>query len=101
MFSKFATLAGIVAADINADFAQVLNGVQPLDEDTMTKMWMQFDQEFTSPKLNRVGYEERAIDFMNNVQAIIEHNKGSSSWKKGINMYSDMTEEEFFEHFNI
>lgn len=101
MFSKIVSLAGFVAADINADFAQFLNGVKPLDEETMVNMWMQFDQEFTSPKLNVVGYEARSLVFNQNVQAIIEHNKGTSSWKKGINMYSDMTEEEFFEHFNI
>jgi cathepsin H len=36
------------------------------------------------------------------VRDIISHNKNpSNSWKKGLNEYSDMTEEEFFNYFHI
>lgn len=43
----------------------------------------------------------RKNNFANNLEAIIEHNKQGASYKKGINAYSDMTEEEFMTHFHL
>lgn len=41
------------------------------------------------------------ITFAQKVEAIREHNLKNSSFKKGINQYSDMTDEEFENYFNI
>ena len=45
---------------------------------------------------------DRRSIFESNIKEIIEHNtSGKHTWTKGINEYSDMTEEEFFEYFHI
>jgi cathepsin H len=44
----------------------------------------------------------RKNNFANSIEAIIEHNsKPDATFMKGINAYSDMTEEEFFLHFHL
>lgn len=39
--------------------------------------------------------------FFSNLDDIIKHNSGSSSYKRGINMFTDFTQEEFKDYYHI
>lgn len=67
-------------------------------------MYSQYISEYkdlASVQYSKSGQNRKAI-FEETVRDIISHNSNPShSWKKGINQYSDMTEEEFFDYFHI
>jgi cathepsin H len=45
--------------------------------------------------------DHRKIAFAESIDRIIEHNSKESSFKMGINAFSDMTDAEFSAHFNL
>ena len=67
-------------------------------------MYERFLEEFPngpSRSLN-LGKEERVKIFSQTLKEIVEHNANpANSWKKGINEFSDMTEQEFMDHFQF
>ena len=67
-------------------------------------MWKTFKSEngLQSPIHGVKSEEERMMTFALKVEKIRDHNLYSSfSFKKGINQYSDMSDEEFENYFNI
>ena len=67
-------------------------------------MWKTFKSEngLNSPNHGVKSEEERMMTFAKKVEGIRHHNLNSTfSYKKGINQYSDMTNEEFKKYFNI
>jgi cathepsin H len=74
-----------------------------MSAEVLDKMWTKFSAHhgLESPNSHLNAFV-RKNNFANTVEAIIEHNsKPDVSFKKGINAYSDMTEEDFFNHFHL
>lgn len=67
-------------------------------------MWAAFMTEYKPEGTFRPfqTLSTRKTNFINTINRVVEHNKyNSSTFQKGINRYSDLTEEEFFEHFRL
>jgi len=70
-------------------------------------MYQQYNGEFNpvtrpSSHYNNKGAIDRKAIFAQKVKEIISHNTNpTAAWKKGLNEYSDMTEEEFTAYFHI
>jgi len=45
--------------------------------------------------------QDRRANFASKVREVAAHNSGNFIWSKGLNEYSDLTEEEFVAHFNL
>ena len=94
-------LASVALCDINQDYESVIHGQEPLKESHIEEIYEQFTREFS----DRPGVEmngDRKKVFTESLKSIIEHNSDKSqTWKKGISPFTDMTEEEFFQYFNI
>lgn len=104
MIRKIATVAAAssVQASFNVDFEKYLSGESPVDYEVFGKMWLQFESEFTSPMAKKNSFFERQSNFQDKVQEVIAHNSDpTSTWKKGINEFSDMTDAEFNEYYQI
>ncbi|CDW81400.1 cathepsin h [Stylonychia lemnae] len=110
--SKIAVLAllfsSLALANINKDFAHILDGTSAVTLDDIEVMYSKFVQQYKqqmnySPSSQ---FKSQTIDrkmiFAQKVQEIIKHNTAPSvSYKKGLNPFSDMTEEEFVSYYNI
>jgi hypothetical protein len=98
----------IALADINTDFDQILSGNMPVSTEIVDNMFRQFMTEYKlqmkySPadRYRTTGVDRKAV-FANKVAEIINHNRNpTSTFKKGINAFSDMTESEFFDYYNL
>lgn len=97
-----AFLFSAVAADVNSEFSAYLSGEQPLHHEVFEQMWQRFMQEHGAASPNNLKSDaHRKNAFADNLERVIEHNSNPSSYKKGINRFSDMTHEEFVEHFHL
>jgi cathepsin H len=88
---------------VNTDFDSYLTGEKKMSGDVLDQMWSAYasTKGVSSPN---VIYNDlvRKNTFASSVESIIAHNSQPGvSFKKGINAYSDMTEEEFVRHFNL
>lgn len=100
--------SSVALADINADYDHILSGRASVSIANIDDMYAQFVKEYKqdmkySPADNflTTGADRKAI-FANTVQEIIKHNSDrSNTYKKGINPFSDMTEQEFFSYYNL
>ena len=100
--------SSLALADINRDYAHILSGYQAVSHSDIDVMYSKFVQQYKvkenySPSSH---FKTSAIDrksiFAQKVQEIIKHNSGPTNfYQKGLNPFSDMTEEEFFEYYNI
>jgi len=71
----------------------------------MNNLYTEYKNEFRDPEVERFmlsrGGDRRSI-FEATVRDIVAHNsKGQKTWEKGINAFSEMTEEEFMEYYTI
>jgi cathepsin H len=65
-------------------------------------MFRFFESEFESPNKCVKSLDHRKISFADSIERIIEHNSQEGvAFKKAINSFSDMTDEEFTAHFNL
>ncbi len=94
--------SSLALADINTDYEHILNGKAPVSTETINKMFGQYLREYkvdqrSSPADHyRATGTDRKVVFANKVAEIIKHNqKENAPYKKGLNEYSDMTENEF------
>lgn len=100
--------SSVALADINLDYHEILTGNTPVSPDHIDEMYGQFNAEFkdlsgfsASSHYKKSNLDRKSV-FANKVQEIIKHNLNpAKSFQKGINEYSDMTESEFFDHFNL
>jgi hypothetical protein len=90
--------SGIACATLSASFAGYINGQMALTEEVVDQIYAQYRSEF--PNAVRLT-EDRRSTFENNLRKVAAHNKVGNTWAMGLNEYSLLTEEEFFEHFNI
>jgi len=83
----------------------------PLSESLFEVLYQEFIAEYKSGNngvsktefLTRVNPNaDRKIVFFSNVQRIIKHNLDlTATYKLGITIFADFTNEEFFEYFNL
>lgn len=92
----------VSAANLLAQYENVLHGKAAFDQATLDSMYSAFRAQFTSLPSQHYSQDNRKAVFEETVKRIIEHNTNVEAlWKKGLNEYSDMTETEFFDYFNI
>jgi cathepsin H len=79
-------------------YGQIIPSAKEIEQ-----MYNEFLVTFKNKDSSMKGdYVKRFITFKENLLKIVEHNQDSSkSWKMGINEYSDMTDEEFFNYFKL
>lgn len=95
-------VATMAAADINADFHDLIHGEETLHMVHMKPVWEQFKEEFTETSPVDLEDESKMFTFFENLEKVIEHNKKEDkTYSRGINKFSAMTFEEFsnFMHF--
>jgi len=92
-----------VSADIDSEFSAYLSGEQPSSPEVFEQMWQSFTNEHGANSPNNLKpVADRKKAFAKTIERIIEHNsKPSSTYKKGINKFSDMTHEEFADYFHL
>ena len=91
------------ALAFNDKYQAHLEGKSPLSHDVVEQMWNHFEVEFGShmPATSK-SEAERKNQFVAKLEDIIAHNQDpSSTYQKGINQFSAMTEEEFRAHFYL
>jgi hypothetical protein len=100
----FATLS---LAEINENFKRELHGQAPLTDEKIDAIYSQFLNEykdangFTPSNRFVLRNENRKAVFTQKVKEIAEFNSKNLSYKKGINQFSDMTEDEFFDYYHL
>lgn len=98
-FVLFAT-ATLAFAGVSHDYSRVLNGEAHLSQVQLDAMYSQYRAEYPL-SLSSAATSLKA-NFEEKVREIIAHNSNpANGWKKGLNEYSDMTEQEFAEYFNL
>ena len=96
-------LASYALAGFNQDFDHFLTGKNSIAQKDLDKMYDEFLTEYKDGKIGGNPSSHYAMNGLNrksifnkSIQEIIEHNSNASnSYKKGINAFSDMSEEEF------
>lgn len=84
------------ALKFNELFGAHLSGEAPIDHETFEWMWSTFEKEFGEANPNTNNLLERKSQFEVTIENIIAHNSNpNSTYKKGINQFSDMSDEEF------
>jgi len=99
----------VAFAEINTDFHHVLSGKESLTDAHIDQMYTQFLDEYKdasgrtpSHSFLKSSKQDRKQIFANKVTEIIEHNTDpEQTYVKGVNSYSDMTEQEFTSMFHI
>ena len=93
--------SALTMAALNEKWEAHLNGIAPISYVEFESMWTDFEKTFDSPNVGK-DIDVRRQNFQNTIERIVEHNqKEGNTYTKGINMYSDMSDEEFNEHFMI
>eukprot|EP00345_Euplotes_harpa_P010226 CAMPEP_0168343396 /NCGR_PEP_ID=MMETSP0213-20121227/16058_1 /TAXON_ID=151035 /ORGANISM="Euplotes harpa, Strain FSP1.4" /LENGTH=351 /DNA_ID=CAMNT_0008350663 /DNA_START=33 /DNA_END=1088 /DNA_ORIENTATION=+ len=83
-------------------YRPVTSGDIQLTKSQSDLMFSDFLVAFAGEKEDTRNMEIRKAIFDENVQKIIAHNRDSTvSWKKGINAYTDMTDDEFMAYFGL
>lgn len=108
MFKRaFAVIAALFASSadacICAEFDDYLTGKLPMHHDAFVRMFDYFEanEGLNSPNAHK-SRSERMTVFAENLESIIEHNKQEDkTYTKGLNKYSDLTNEEFIDYFKL
>ena len=105
----FALLFGTAfTLGVNEAFNNVLHGKSELTYELIERMYQKYNTEYnplTRPSSHynqKLSAVDRKAIFSAKVKEIIAHNTDSQyHWKKGLNEYSDLTDEEFTQYFHI
>jgi cathepsin H len=91
------------AEEYKLKYRGVTYGELQLNTDVEKQMFYEFNQVFKGKEPSEVeDFDTRFAIFREKLQKIIAHNRDSSkAWKMGINEYSDMTDDEFKDHFRF
>ena len=102
-FSAIAALVGTTAANVNENFKTYLHGEKPVDHAVFMDMWRSYERSIGKESPNSAADEfTRLNNFEASVHRVIEHNSQPGvAYKKGINTFSDMSDEEFRAHYQI
>jgi cathepsin H len=99
LLAAFACAGPLTATQYKSHYYDIVSGDVALTEDLAEQMYGDFLVTFDKTDS---GSFDRYEVFRSNLESMIAHNKDkSNTWRRGINKFSDMTEEEFFEHYNI
>lgn len=108
MFRKtLAVIAALFASSAEAcicsDYDAYLSGKQPMNHEVFVRMWEQFEKNEGAQSPNALkDRSQRMQTFAENLEKIIEHNSnGKSAYVKGLNKFSDMTDEEFMAYYRM
>jgi cathepsin H len=109
MYKSFSAIALLLssasafqAKNTNTLFSAQLNGEKQMTHEHFEMMFRFFESEFESPNKGVKSLDHRKIAFADSIERIIEHNSQEGvAFKKAINSFSDMTDEEFTAHFNL
>lgn len=95
--------APLTALEFTEVYSPVIDGKVALPEEHIRAMYQEFLVAFKGVKETEVSnHYDRYPIFAQNLRGVVKHNQDlTQTWKKGINEFSDMTEEEFFDHFRI
>lgn len=99
-----ALLSTTAYASLLNRFDTLLNGETPLTAQAVDELYTTYKSVFPNSLASKhYGKEDaRRSLFEDKVREVIAHNTDSTvSFKKGLNEYSDMTEQEFFDYFNL
>ena len=79
----------------NQDFAALDNPKESYSVDEIRQYFNKFLDKFNKSYDNQDEHERRFGVFADTFKKIVEHNRSGSSFKMGINQFSDLTEDEF------
>ena len=97
-------------ASFTTTFEHVLSGKAPLSSTIVEEMYSSFLAEYKNGdhslrsflQSNGKDTIDRKALFEAQIQDVIAHNSNpSNKWQKGVNAFSDMTNEEFVQYYNI
>jgi len=92
----------VIAGDINVDFNAYLLGETLVTKEIVDRMWTQFSKAEGLVSSSNLPDNLRKGNFERNIQKIIEHNSQvDKTYLKGISPYSDLSDEQFKQHFKI
>lgn len=94
------------ASLMTEELKSILTGKAPLPAATVEAAYLKFTSIHESsgaPSARyRIPAEQRKAIFAKNLQEIMRHNADpKSTWQKGVNAYTDMTEQEFADYFHL
>jgi len=101
MLKFAAVLALAIRAEnkINEEFDDYLTGKKPMDDIVEEHMWSEFKNEFESVSSN-TDEAHRKKYFMESLEYIIMNNVDpKATYKKGINNFTDLSDQEFMDYF--
>ena len=101
--ATLAALFGTASADVNVDFEAHLHGIADMDDEIFESMWTGFQADYGHLSPNKdLPLEDRKFKFLGTIAEIVEHNYNpKKTFTMGINQFSDMTDEEFVEFYNL
>lgn len=99
----FASATPLTMEQYTAKYDPITFGFEQVTEEVIREMYNDFLITFKNVHPNNVHmHDEKYSTFKDTVMTVIDHNMDTSkTWTMGINEYSDMTDAEFFEHFNL
>lgn len=98
-----ALLFSTVSANFQTKYESYLNGQTQMSHEIFEQMWEEFSQnEGKASPHSHKDKNHRMLAFSQNIEAIIEHNSNpGKTWTRGINKFSDMSDQEFKDYYKI
>ena len=98
-----ALIGSVASNQFNEIFKTQLMGNTDMMKETFDIMWYAFESEMGASSPNKDNnLISRQAEFQVNLEKIIAHNSNPErTWDMGVNKFSDMSDEEFKEYYNI
>ena len=83
-------------SDVHKKWAPVLSGEVEATDDELLTMYEDWLVHYEKDMTNKAAVMKRFTIFKDKAKTVAAFNKEGHSWKKGINPWSDLTDEEFY-----